>query len=75
MIHHALIPTRKSELTSRDHGFAGPGTWIKLQAVRPRLAEELDSLAGGANLQSVFQVLINLHDCSLVTASVAVVGG
>lgn len=57
---------------ARHHGLASSRARVKLKAVN-RLGNASSSV-DRANLQSILQMLINLHDGGLVTAPVAVVG-
>lgn len=59
---------------SRDHGLSGPGAWVELQA-RILVSEiALGRRQFPIDLQGVLQVLINLHYCGLIAASIAVIG-
>lgn len=72
---------RKGQHTSRDHWLAGSRARVKLQAVAVSTSVALikSLLAWGhsgefcLDLQGIFQMLVNFHYSSLVTASVAVV--
>jgi hypothetical protein len=56
---------------ARDHGFSSSRAWVELQAVWVLVWYTNDA---DEDLQGILEVLIDLHDGSLVPASVAVVG-
>lgn len=61
----------------RDERFACPRRRVELQAARALrlISTEPPRKEGGArDVQGVLHVLVDLHDCGLVTATVAVVG-
>ena len=57
--------------SSADHWLTGSWTWVKLQA---GLRVSSCTNKGPMHSQCILQMLIDLHDCRLVTASVAVIG-
>lgn len=78
-ISHSGSHRRLEEIvgsTTRHHGLAGTWAWVELQALKivsNRDKHKKDKKVGYA--QGVFQVLVNLHDCGLVTTAVAVIRG
>lgn len=73
---HILSGTRRLKevvrCPARDHGLAGPRAWVELKA--SELSAQVAHFVRRWYLQSVLQMLVNLHYGGLVTTPVTVVG-